>query len=162
MLMVEPTERSARLLVAEPMGSFELRDAARHREGNVKVRGPPSDLFTKPDLSGCHASNRALVRCRLRVDVRVDAQREVKHDRGRCRDQGLRLEGDRHGLSLSRCPVDTGLGGCLLPRVQRGQCAVAASPVPMIAQVARARTLVRYPGQHAPIDSEAQIGSTGG
>ncbi len=101
-LVMEPAKRSPCLLVDEAVRSLECRDAAGHGEGNVKVRRSPGHLLAKPDLPGGDPSDGPLVGRCLRIDMRVDVEREIEDDRWRSRDGGDRFEGDRHDLSLSR------------------------------------------------------------
>lgn len=79
MLVPETSERSANLLVDEVVGRFHRDDLARHREWNTEVSGSPCDLLAETDQAARDTGNSPLSRLRHRVEVNVDASRQIEN-----------------------------------------------------------------------------------
>jgi hypothetical protein len=100
MLVMEPAEWPARLLVDESIGTVERRDTTRHPERDAEVPCPPCHLLAEANLAGRHAGDRPLARPGHRREVGVDVERQIEHDIGRRVDHGSLLEVDGHTISM--------------------------------------------------------------
>jgi hypothetical protein len=85
-LVTESLEGPLYLLVGEERWSLELNDPTRHRPIRTEMSGTPGDLLAEPDLSARDATDSALVGCRHRGPVEIDAQSEIEDPFDRRRD----------------------------------------------------------------------------
>jgi len=77
-LVTESLEWAQYLLVDEERWSLEFNDATRHRPIRTEMSGTPGDLLAEPDPSSRDAADSALVGCRHRGLVEIDAQSEIE------------------------------------------------------------------------------------
>jgi hypothetical protein len=99
-LVPERPERPAGLLVDEPCGSVERRDARGHREPDAEVARPPGDRLPSP-IPPAVTPSIALLGCRHRRQMRIDVEREVEQPLAGDARAGDDREGARHASILA-------------------------------------------------------------